>query len=95
MDSRLLGGLRPRDFLRRYWQKRPFFVRGALPGFAGMIDLRGLAALARRDDVESRIVEQRRDTRHGPFKAVSLEKTHATLLVNGVNLHVPAADALL
>jgi 50S ribosomal protein L16 3-hydroxylase len=95
MDSRLLGGLRPRDFLRRYWQKRPFFVRGALPGFAGMIDVRGLAALARRDDVESRIVEQRRDTRHGPFKTVSLEKTHSTLLVNGVNLHVPAADALL
>ena len=95
MDSRLLGGLRPRDFLRRYWQKRPFFVRGALPGFAGMIDVRGLAALARRDDVESRIVEHRRDTRHGPFKAVSLKKTHSTLLVNGVNLHVPAADALL
>ena len=95
MDSQLLGGLRPRDFLRRYWQKRPFFVRGALPGFAGMIDVRGLAALARRDDVESRIVEHRRDTRHGPFRAVSLKKTHSTLLVNGVNLHVPAADALL
>ena len=99
MDSRLLGGLGPRDFLRRYWQKRPFFVRGALPGFTGlegeMRDLRILFALAKRDDVESRIVEQRRDTRHGPFKAVSLKKTHSTLLVNGVNLHVPAADALL
>lgn len=95
MDSRLLGGLRPRDFLRRYWQKRPFLVRGALPGFAGVINLRGLAALARRDDVESRIVENRRDTRHGPFRSVALKKTHSTLLVNGVNLHVPAADALL
>jgi len=95
MDSRLLGGLRPRDFLRRYWQKRPLFVRGALPGFAGMIDVRGLAALARRDDVESRIVEQRRETRHGPFRRVALKKAHSTLLVNGVNLHVPAADALL
>ena len=95
MDSRLLGGLSPRDFLRRYWQKRPFFVRGALPGFAGVIDQRALARLAQRDDVESRIVEDRRETRHGPFRRVSLKKAHSTLLVNGVNLHVPAADALL
>ena len=99
MDSRLLGGLSPRTFLRRYWQKRPFFVRGALPGFAGlkdeMSDLRTLVALAKRDDVESRIVEERRETRHGPFRTVSLKKAHSTLLVNGVNLHVPAADALL
>ena len=95
MDSQLLGGLGPRDFLRRYWQKRPFFVRGALPGFTGVITVQALARLARRDDVESRIVEHRRETRHGPFRTVSLKKAHSTLLVNGVNLHVPAADALL
>jgi 50S ribosomal protein L16 3-hydroxylase len=95
MKSTLLGGLTPRDFLRRYWQKRPFFVRGALPGFTGVITEEALARLARRDDVESRIVEDRRDTRHGPFRRVALKKTHSTLLVNGVNLHVPAADALL
>lgn len=95
MHSQLLGGLSPRDFLRRYWQKRPYFVRGAVPEFNGVIDLRALAALARRDDVESRIVEERRDTRHGPFRIVALKKEHSTLLVNGVNLHVPAADALL
>ena len=74
MDSRLLGGLSPRDFLRRYWQKRPHFVRGALPGFAGVIDKRALFALARRDDVESRIVEDRRATRHGPFRLSLLRK---------------------
>jgi 50S ribosomal protein L16 3-hydroxylase len=55
-----LGGLSPRAFLRRYWQKRPLFVPQALPGFAGVIDKRTLAALATRDEVESRIVE-----RHG------------------------------
>ena len=31
----LLGGLQPGAFLRRYWQKRPLFVREALPQFAG------------------------------------------------------------
>jgi 50S ribosomal protein L16 3-hydroxylase len=94
MKSRLLGNLTPRDFLRRYWQKRMLFVRDAVPQFAGVVDERALTVLARRDDVESRIVE-RGETRHGPFKRVSLKKTGSTLLVHGVNLHVPAADALL
>src|SRR5688572_17010341 len=75
MKLQLLGGLTPRDFLRRYWQKRPLFVRGALPAFSGpgdeMSDLRVLFALAARDDVEARIVERRgrrRDTVEGPFR---------------------------
>ena len=94
----LLGGLTPRDFLRRYWQKRPLFVRAALPGFAGIVGARALAALAARDDVESRIVERRgrrRETAHGPFRRIAPGKKHWTLLVNGVNLHVDKADALL
>jgi 50S ribosomal protein L16 3-hydroxylase len=98
MKLRLLGGLTPRTFLRRYWQKRALFVPNALPGFAGVVDKRALAALAQRDDVESRIVERRgrrRDTRHGPFARSRLKKTDSTLLVSGVNLHVAAADALL
>ena len=98
MRLRLLGGLSPRTFLRRYWQKRPLFVPQALPGFGGVIDKRALARLAARADVESRIVERRgtlRDTRHGPFEKVTLAKGRSTLLVSGVNLHAAAADALL
>jgi len=94
----MLGGLTPRDFLRRYWQKRPLFVRGAIPGFSGIIDRNGLAALAARDDVESRIVERRGrrlETVPGPFPRVKAKSSGWTLLVNGVNLHVPGADALL
>lgn len=97
MNSSLFGELPPRDFLRRYWQKRPLFVRDALPRFAGVLDARALIALASRDDVESRIVERRgnrRETTHGPFPRVRLAE-NATLLVNGVNHHVPAADELL
>jgi 50S ribosomal protein L16 3-hydroxylase len=97
MNSLLLGGLTPREFLRRYWQKRPLFVRGALPQFRGVVDARTLSGLAARDDVESRIVERRgrrRETTHGPFRRMAL-KAQSTILVNGVNHHVPAADELL
>ena len=94
----MLGNLTPRAFLGRYWQKRPLLVRDSLPRFARMIDERALAALARRDDVESRIVERRGDrweTQHGPFEKIAMKRKNWTILVNGVNLHVRAADGLL
>jgi 50S ribosomal protein L16 3-hydroxylase len=97
MRSKLLGGLGARAFLRRYWQKRALFVRRAVPDFTGVVDERTLAALAQRDDVESRIVVKRgrrRETAHGPFMRVALSK-NSTLLVHGVNHHVPAAEELL
>jgi 50S ribosomal protein L16 3-hydroxylase len=84
--------------MRKHWQKRPLLVRSAMPRFGGVIDFARMRALARRDDVESRIVERRGSrwkTAHGPFKNAALRRTNATLLVSGINLHVPAADALL
>jgi 50S ribosomal protein L16 3-hydroxylase len=97
MKLRLLGGLTAREFLRRYWQKRPLFVRRALPDVAP-IDFRELKSLAARDDVESRIVERRgkrRETIHGPFRTIKARVSDWTLLVNGVNLHVRGAQQLL
>lgn len=98
----LLGGLSPRAFLRRYWQKRPLLVRAAVPQFTGVAGVRALARLAARDDVESRMVERlgsrrkpRWETAHGPFPRLRLKRRAATLLVSGLNLHLPAADALL
>jgi len=99
MNSKLLGGLAPRTFLQRHWQKRPLFVPSALAPAPDLIDERALTALARRDDVESRMVERRGnrwDTVHGPFKkSLQVKRRNATLLVSGVNLHVTAADQLL
>src|SRR5438067_2508817 len=98
VNSFLLGGLTPREFLRRHWQKRPLFVRGALPRFAGVLDERELCALAARDDVESRIVERHGRhyrTVHGPFDNVRAKRRDWTLLVSGVNLHHAGADQLL
>ena len=94
---RALGGLSAQDFLRRHWQKRPLLVRGALPGFRGVASREQLLRLAARPDVESRLV--RRDgarwrVTHGPFPRVALRR-NSTLLVQGVNLHLAAADRLL
>jgi 50S ribosomal protein L16 3-hydroxylase len=98
VQLRLLGGLTPKDFLRRHWQKRARFVRGALPGFKNHVTLQQLLALARRDDVESRIVERRGarwDTEHGPFTSPRAKKRDWTVLVSGLNLHDVEADRLL
>ena len=98
MGSRLLGGLSPREFLRRHWQKRPLFARDALPQFTGMPGKRALGALAARDDVESRMVQRRGsrwETTQGPFPKAFIARKNASLLVSGVNLHVAAADRLL
>jgi len=97
----LLGGPAPAAFLRRYWQKEAHLVRGALPGFTGLFSRDELFALAGRDDVESRLIVRggRRWTmEHGPFRRAdrkALPATGWTLLVQGVNLHSDAADALL
>jgi 50S ribosomal protein L16 3-hydroxylase len=98
VQIRWLGDLTPREFLRRHWQKRPLHIRNALPQFTGVVDERQMFALARRDDVESRIVERRGgkwDTQHGPFARVAPQKRNWTLLVSGVNLHEARADELL
>jgi 50S ribosomal protein L16 3-hydroxylase len=97
MKRKLLGGLTARDFLARHWQKRPLFVRRAIAA-PDLVNERALMALACRDDVESRIVQRRgnrRETAHGPFAGIKPSKNNWTLLVNGVNHHVAAADELL
>jgi 50S ribosomal protein L16 3-hydroxylase len=52
----LLGGLSPADFMRRYWQRKPLLIRQAIPGFKPPLNIAALKKLARRDDVESRLI---------------------------------------
>ena len=97
----LLGGHTTRAFLARCWHKEALLVRAAVPGFAGVITRDELFALAARDDVASRLVQRVRDRYtldEGPFAARALKRLPPrdwTLLVQGVNLHSDAADALL
>lgn len=101
MKTQLLGGLTPNRFLREYWQKKPLLIRAAMPGFDGLINKQALFRLAGREDAESRLVRragQRWLLDHGPFtrrNLVDLPERNWTLLLQGLNLLLPEADALL
>jgi 50S ribosomal protein L16 3-hydroxylase len=99
--SPLLGGLAPSLFMRRHWHKKPLLVRQAVPVIAPLLTRTDLFALAARADVESRLVV--REGRHwslrqGPLPRRALpplSQPSWTLLVQGLDVHLDAAHALL
>lgn len=101
LPTALLGGLSPQQFMRRHWQRKPLLVRQALPGVKAPLPRAELFALAARDDVEARLVTHGRagwTLRSGPLPRRALPPLSQpgwTLLVQGLDLHVPAAQALL
>ena len=101
MDKTLLGGLSPRIFLRDYWQKKPLLIRAAVPGFNGLLERDELFALARDEDVESRFIAHDASGwqfERGPLPGSLLKRPKSkpwTVLVQGLNLLLPEADALM
>jgi 50S ribosomal protein L16 3-hydroxylase len=94
----LLGGLTPEQFLRNYWQKKPLLIRQAIPGFAPLLLRDELFKLAENDEVESRVIthfDQHWQMHSGPHELPSVKRKGWTLLVQGVNLHNEAVNALL
>ncbi len=87
--------------MRRYWQKKPLLIRQAIPGIQPPLTREQLFDLADDNDVESRLITHFRKSwamEHGPFdpeQLPSVKKRDWTLLVQGLNLHVDAARALL
>jgi len=105
----LFGGISPDLFMRRYWQKKPLLVRGAIPAFklasqnnealASPISAQELFKFASRDAVESRLIKAKPwSFEHGPFtpKSIpSLNTSDWTLLLQGMDAHHPAAAKIL
>ncbi len=97
----LLGGLSPATFMRRHWQKKPLLVRQAWPGVEPPLPRAQLFDLAGAEGVESRLVQRRLgrwQVRHGPLPRRALpplSRPDWTLLVQGLDLHVPAAHRML
>ena len=97
----LLAGLSPAQFMRRHWQKKPLLVRQAIPGFVPFLSRQALFKLAAREPVESRLIvrqEKGWSMKNGPLapgRLPPLGREGWTLLVQGVDLHLPAAHSLL
>ena len=101
----LLGGLSPATFMRRHWQKKPLLVRQAWPGVLPPLPRAALFALACSEGVESRLVARegsgkasRWRVRQGPLPRSALppiSRAGWTLLVQGLDLHAPAAHTML
>ncbi len=101
LPTALLGGLSPAQFMRRHWQRKPLLVRQAVPGATPPLGRAALLALAGNEDVESRLLDRAGGAwalRQGPLPRRSLPPLTLpgwTLLVQGLDLHVEAARALL
>jgi 50S ribosomal protein L16 3-hydroxylase len=101
----LLGGLSPQTFMRKYWQKKPLLIRGAIPNFSPLLSRSELLALAAQDTAESRLIIQNTSAqgaswrlRQGPFQRKSLpplKQPGWTLLVQGVDLHDDGVHQLM
>lgn len=97
----MLGGLSPSQFMRRHWHKKPLLVRQAFPGIQPPVLRAELLQLASSEDVESRLVVRdghRWQLRQGPFTRRAIpawSRPGWSLLVQGLDLHVPAAHQLL
>jgi 50S ribosomal protein L16 3-hydroxylase len=87
--------------MTRHWHRRSLLLRAALAEAQSVIDESALLSLAGRDDVESRLVirdGQQYMLEHGPFTRARFRRLPArdwTLLVQGLDHHVPAAARLL
>lgn len=98
-----LGGLSPRQFMRRYWQKKPLLVRGAFSSWAQSpealpVSIPTVLQQARSDRLPSRLVDANYRVQAGPLRArqIPARKTPAwTILVQQVNSIDPAADRFL
>jgi 50S ribosomal protein L16 3-hydroxylase len=96
-------GMKPADFLRDYWQKKPLLIRNAFPSFVSPIEPEDLAGLACEEFALSRLIthDRQRDTwavRTGPFaeeEFPAMPDHDWTLLVQDVDKWDADVGALL
>jgi 50S ribosomal protein L16 3-hydroxylase len=96
-------GMGSREFVRRYWQKKPCVLRNAIPGFESIISPEELAGLACEEDVHCRLVieaggEHPWQLRYGPFSEqdfLELPESHYSLLVSECEKWIPELTDLV
>jgi len=95
----LLGGLTPRQFMKRHWQHKPLLIRQAIPGFQPSLSMADIRKLVRREEVESRLIwrdDRGWNMKSGPFARLpSFQKPGWTVLAQSVDLHDDATAELM
>lgn len=100
MQKNILADISAAQFLQRYWQREPLISRNALPRYSAAVTRERLLQLARREDLESKLVTRTRGrwiVRNGPFTKLDFARLpHRgwTLLVHGVELALTQAARL-
>ena len=93
-----LGEQNIADFLKNDWHVRPRLFRQALKHMPSLT-IEDILPLASDEDVESRLItcfDGQWDMQHGPFKRLPAKtKKNWTVLIQGLNLHLPQANQLL
>ncbi len=94
-----INDLTREEFLSQYWQKKPLLIKQGLKSFKDFLSADELAGLACDDQIESRLVYQKKGNWHaefGPFQSYQhLGNENWSLIVQAVNNWVPATSDLI
>jgi len=94
-----LGDISVAQFMREDWHVNARVFRNVLSDFSPLCEIEDLLELATTGDAETRLItafDGQWAMQSGPLDELpSLSKTHWTALIQGLNLHLPAAAALL
>ncbi len=99
--NHILGKISNDVFLKKYWQKKPLLISGAIKNFKSLITEKDLFKIAQNETAISRLIEYKHgiwQVKYGPFKKSDLPKktnTSWTMLVQNINHHVPFAESFL
>lgn len=95
LPLQLLGNISPVEFMRKYWQKKPLLIRGAIAGFKPLLSREELFALAEQEDVESRLIVETVTKPASKPASKSSKKTAAKSTMKWTMVNGPIyADAL-
>jgi 50S ribosomal protein L16 3-hydroxylase len=89
----VLGGITAEQFLNEYWQKKPLFVRNAMPEIMGLLEPEDVKELALEEDVSARLIRQKnKNPNEWHVKSSPLTKGDFQKLPNLWTILVQAVD---
>jgi 50S ribosomal protein L16 3-hydroxylase len=94
-----VANLSTEQFMTEHWHLKPYLFRQACPNFEPLCDFDTIAEMASDEDIESRLIQHSKTgwtLEHGPFDELpSMKKKAWTVLIQGIDHHLPEAYDLL